>query len=133
MVSGRSGRAHPPDRYAMLAPPGSRFFSRHSSGQLATSPHRDHRMEHDAAQVLQVLHDEPARRSRESASGRGAALKRTVRIADAAAAPSSIGKRDAPAGCDRPARRRIGCRRQIAAIVGVTAAGSVMLGLPVST
>ncbi|WP_175886672.1 hypothetical protein [Burkholderia sp. BCC0044] len=37
-------------------------------------------MEHDAAQVFQTLHDEPRRRSQESASGRGAELKNTARI-----------------------------------------------------
>jgi len=84
MVSGRSGRANPHDRHAILVPPGGRFSRGFRAGNTlprrTTIKTRAHRMEHDAAQVFQTFHDEPGRRSRASASARGAELKNIVQI-----------------------------------------------------
>jgi len=84
MVSGRPGRANPPDRYAILVPPGGRFSRGIRAGSTrprhTTIKTRALRMEHDAAQGFQTLHDEPGRRSRVSVSGWHAEPKRTARI-----------------------------------------------------
>jgi hypothetical protein len=83
-VSGRLGQANPPDRYAILVPPGGRFAPGIRAGNTrarrTTIKTKAHRMEHDAAPVFQSSHDALGRRSRNGMAGRSAGLKNTVQI-----------------------------------------------------